>query len=170
MNTKEKGYDVSLKLVAKGQKQFTELRDGIVGLRGIVYPELAFDTYARTAEFFENKKSFGVAAVLGTRVIGYLIGVVNKTTVEIFDIAVVEDLRRARIATDILGFLVARILASGEKIPATITTTVRERDVAVQLFLRAFGMKYKKTKRAFYNDTEEDGYVFKLLLPVPCRS
>jgi ribosomal protein S18 acetylase RimI-like enzyme len=158
---------VVTRLVSADQRDYKKLLQGITELRGrIYYPNLSDDDELVVADFFKHDKHFGVAALLGDRVVGYSICRVNKTFVEICDIAVLKDLRRGKIATEILGFVVGRMLASGTA-NLRINVRLREHAVSAQLFFRAFGLKWIKTIPEHFTEPVEDCYVMQVRLASP---
>lgn len=101
------------------------------------------------------KNTFGIVAEYGDAVVGFLVFTKHSHTLEILDLAVHRNFRRAGIATQLVQNVIDRVSLQGL---VGISVMMRETNLRGQLFMRSTGFLADKVLRNFYHDTGEDAY------------
>jgi ribosomal-protein-alanine N-acetyltransferase len=101
------------------------------------------------------------AAEVGEQVAGYMLYEMHKTRFHIHNFAVRPDHRRQGVGRKMIERLLSKLSYYGRK---TVTTEVRETNLAAQLFFRSLGFVATKVLRAYY-DNGEDAYRMHYVLP-----
>lgn len=108
-----------------------------------------------------QRNCIGVVVVVeeskSERVAGYLIYELHKDRLHLFNIGVRKDLRRTGVGRALLAKLIGKLHPDRRK---RIVTEVRETNIAAQKFFAAIGFRAVSVLKDFYDDTDEDAYVF----------
>jgi ribosomal-protein-alanine N-acetyltransferase len=124
----------------------------------------AFPTPWSLAMFvLELSKPAGIclAAVMGERLIGYLVCSRYDRVWHLMNIAVDDRMRRQGIATTLLE----RLFELGDKPSEQYTLEVRtSNDAAIRLYER-FGFRSASRRRAYYHDNREDALIMWRTVP-----
>lgn len=105
---------------------------------------------AMVAEWIDGKTKWD-------RVAGFVIYELHKTRLHVLNLAVAGDLRRRGVGRALVEKLQGKLNAAHR---TKLQLEVRERNKDAQLFFRAHGFRAVKTLRNYYEDSDEDAYVF----------
>jgi ribosomal-protein-alanine N-acetyltransferase len=110
------------------------------------------------AVFALSNGEIGIIAEAAGRLVGYGVAQRLEKTVVVMSVNVMPEFRRMGIGR----MLVEELCKPGrDKRPKRRTCTVRESNLAAQLFFRALGWRAGFILRRPYEDSEEDGYTFR---------
>ena len=109
------------------------------------------------ATVLARKKSGAIVALLGKKVIGFLVIESLTRTYQILNLAVHPAYRRCSVGSTLLDWLEGTATRNRR---TKINIEVREGNLSFQLFLRACGYKAVEILSRYYNDTKEDCYRF----------
>ncbi len=104
-----------------------------------------------------RRNVIGLVAEHEERVVAFMIYETNKTRLHILNMAVAADMRRRGIGRQLLEYKIAHLPKMRR---TSLTLEVRESNVAAQLFFRSAGFKATSVLRGFYDETDEDAYLF----------
>lgn len=96
------------------------------------------------------------------RVVGYLLYELHAGRFRVVNVAVDPAARRRGLGRQLLQKLIGKLDPRGRR---CVRLEVRETNVAAQLFFRALGFRAVHVLRAFYDDTDDDAYVFEFRVP-----
>jgi len=129
--------------------------------------EIERDSYAfpwSEAEFLDallERGCIGVVARCRRQVVGFLLYQSRSRTIEIVNLAVAVELRRAGIGRQMIDFLKEKLSRDGR---IELSACVSDDSLAAQLFLREQGFRAVAVLRDFYNEHEGDAYLMKYQL------
>lgn len=118
------------------------------------------------ADFLEclrQRNAIGMVATRDERVVGFMVYELRKSELHILNFAVDPELMRTGVGTAMLDKLKAKIRQQRRTV---ITVGVRESNLAAQLFFRNADFLCIGTVRGFYQQSDEDAYIFRWALPV----
>jgi len=118
------------------------------------------------ADFLEclrQRNAIGMVATRDERVVGFMVYELRKSELHILNFAVDPELMRTGVGTAMLDKLKEKIRQQRRTV---ITVGVRESNLAAQLFFRNADFLCIGTVRGFYQQTDEDAYIFRWALPV----
>ena len=146
-----------------------------VAIRWLVQPDLkavvaiedkCFQFTWSAADFLEclrKRNAIGMVATRDEHVVGFMVYELRTSELHILNFAVDPDSMRTGVGTAMLDKLKAKIRQQRRK---AITVGVRESNLAAQLFFRDADFLCIGTVRGFYQQSDEDAYVFRWALPV----
>jgi [ribosomal protein S18]-alanine N-acetyltransferase len=102
-----------------------------------------------------QRNCIGMVAEYGEQVVGFMIYELHKDRLDMLDFAVHPEFRRQGIGRQMVAKLVDKL--SGHR-RTWIALSVRESNLAGQLFFRAEGFRATEVIRGHYPDTGEDAY------------
>lgn len=109
-----------------------------------------------------TRNCIGMAAEQGERVVGFMVYVLHKRTLELVRFAVHPAERHRRVGTQMVNKMKGK-LSSHRR--TELSVDVRETQLGEQLFFRAQGFRAVAVRRAWYDDTGEDAYALAYRLP-----
>lgn len=104
-----------------------------------------------------QKNAIAMIAEAGDRVVGFKVYELFPNRVHLLNIAVHPDFHGMGVGGTLVSNLLGK-LSEGRRV--RITTEVRERNLDAQLFFKRFGFRATSVLRDYYDDSEEDAYVF----------
>ena len=104
-----------------------------------------------------QRNCIGTVAEYANEVVGFMIHELHKTRLHVLNFAVDPRCLRRRIGTQMVDNLKSRL---SEERRSRILLEIRDGNLTAQLFFRAQGFKAVSIMRNFYEDTEEDAYLF----------
>jgi len=93
----------------------------------------------------------------GDRVVGYMIFDERCKRLHLLNLAVHADRRRRGVAGSLISVLAAHVRSGMRK---GILAEVRETNLGAQLFFKSLGFRAVSVLKDFYDDTDEDAYLF----------
>jgi ribosomal-protein-alanine N-acetyltransferase len=108
-----------------------------------------------------QRNCIGMVAEYGERVVGFMIYELHKNRLHVLDFATHPEFRRQGVGHQMVAKLVGK-LSSHRR--TRIALSVRETNLAGQLFFRIQGFRAMEVIREHYMDTAEDAYVMQYLL------
>lgn len=103
-----------------------------------------------------QRNAVGMAAEVDEQVVAYMVYAVHAKELELLNLAVAPEFRRAGIGRQMIEKLRSKLSYHRRR---EIVATVRETNLAAQLFFRSQGFLAESVARGHYEDTGEDGYV-----------
>lgn len=103
-----------------------------------------------------QRNCIGMVAEHGERVVGFMIYELHKSKLQVLNFAVHPEVRRQGVGRQMVGKLVGKLSSQRR---TRIVLTVRESNLASQLFYRVQGFRATEVVRDHFEDTAEDGYV-----------
>ena len=107
-----------------------------------------------------QRNCIGMVAEYGERVVGFMIYELHKAKLQVLNFAVAPEFRRQGVGHQMVAKLVGK-LSSHRR--TRIVLTVRESNLAAQLFYRVQGFRATEVVREHFEDTGEDAYVMQYL-------
>jgi ribosomal-protein-alanine N-acetyltransferase len=108
-----------------------------------------------------QRNCIGMVAEYGERVIGFMIYELHKNKLNVLDFATHSEFRRQGVAGQMVAKLIGK-LSSHRR--TRIVLSVRETNLAAQLFFRGQGFRALEVVRGHFEDTGEDAFVMQYLL------
>lgn len=93
-------------------------------------------------------------------VIGYMIYELQKHSLELINLAVAPSYRRQGVGSKMLAKLASKLSAHRRR---RISVLVRESNLPFQLFMKGNRFRAEEVLRGFFDEPDEDGYLFRLL-------
>ena len=93
---------------------------------------------------------------------GFCIYELHRTSIEILNVAVHPAARRTGVGAALIQRLMQKLLPESRD---TISATVRETNMAAQLFFKSLGFRAVDVLREHYDDTNEDAYAMRYCVP-----
>lgn len=103
-----------------------------------------------------RRNCIGMVAEADDQIVGFIIYELNKFKLSILNFAVHPDFQRRGVASQMTSKLIGKLSTQRR---TKILMTVRESNLAAQLFLRSIGFKATEVQREMFDDTGEDAYV-----------
>lgn len=103
-----------------------------------------------------RRNCIGMVAEADDQILGFIIYELNKFKLSILNFAVHPDYQRRGVASQMTSKLIGKLSTQRR---TKISMTVRESNLAAQLFLRSIGFKAIEVLREMYEDTGEDAYI-----------
>lgn len=103
-----------------------------------------------------QRNCIGMISEIDEKVVGFMIYELHKSRLHVLNFAVDPELRRHHIGMQMAQKLISK-LSSHRR--TSITTELRETNLAAQIFFRECGFKAVRVVRDFFPDTGEDAYV-----------
>lgn len=111
-----------------------------------------------------QRNCIGMVAEHGERVVGFMIYELHKTRLHILNFAVAPEYRHRGVGRQMIDNLLGK-LSSQRRV--RITLEVRETNLAAQLFFAALGFRATTVLRDYYEDADDDAYLFTYRLAAP---
>jgi len=94
---------------------------------------------------------------------GFMIYELHKKTLRVLNLAVAPEVRRTGVGRTMVRRLIEKL---GQQRRHFIEAEVRETNLNAQVFLSSAGFRAVRVLRRHYDDTDEDGILFRYSLPV----
>ena len=107
-----------------------------------------------------QRNCIGMVAEHGEKVVGFMIYELHKAKLQVLNFAVAPEFRRQGVGHQMVAKLAGK-LSSHRR--TRIVLTVRESNLAAQLFYRVEGFRATEILREQYEDTGEDAYLMQYL-------
>ena len=107
------------------------------------------------ANILMHSNCVGIVVEYQSRLIGYLIYETQEKSIDISNIVVLPEFRRKGVASQMVARLACSLIHGARRM---LTLSVRESNLAAQLFFRSLGFKAVSIKRA-NQEMNEDSYV-----------
>lgn len=104
-----------------------------------------------------QRNCIGMVAEHDNKVLGQMVYELHKTRLHLLTLSVALAHRRCRIGTQLIDKLKSKL---GAERRTRLLCETRETNVACQLFLGQQGFRAVSVLRQFYDDTDEDAYLF----------
>ena len=111
-----------------------------------------------------QRNCIGMVAEHENRVVGFMIYELHKTRLHILNFAVDPAYRHQAIGTQMVGKMIDKLSPVRR---TEITLETRESNLSSQLFWKAMGFRADMVLHEFYDDSDEDAYVFRFRLNEP---
>lgn len=105
-----------------------------------------------------------VAENLDGQILGFVIYELDATRLHVLNFAVAAEHRRCGVGRQMVDKLLGK-LSPGRRV--RITLEVRETNLAAQLFFAALGFRATTVLRDYYEDADDDAYLFTYRLAAP---
>lgn len=105
----------------------------------------------------KHRDCIGMVAEIDGRIAGFMLYGLHQTTLHLLNFAVSKSHRRQGIGSQMVAKLVSKLSQQRRE---AITTEVRERNLAAQMFFRSCGFVATEVIHGHYVDTDEDAYRF----------
>jgi ribosomal-protein-alanine N-acetyltransferase len=103
-----------------------------------------------------QRNCIGMVAEQGDRIVGFMIYELHRNKIHVLNFAAHPDFRRRGVGRQMVAKLVGKL--SGQR-RNRIAISVRETNLAAQLFFRVVGFRATGVVREHYPDSGEDAYV-----------
>jgi [ribosomal protein S18]-alanine N-acetyltransferase len=103
-----------------------------------------------------QRNCIGMVAEHEDRVVGFMIYELQKCRIHVLNFAVAGEFRRRGVGSQMIAKLAAKLSAQRRN---RIMLSVRETNLAAQLFFRENGFRAVSVLRDYYADTPEDAYL-----------
>ncbi len=113
--------------------------------------------------FLRQRNAIGFVAEAGDRVAGFMLYELFTRHIRLANIAVHPDFQGMGVGGTLLSNLKGRLRDNRR---VRITTEVRERNLDAQLFLKQLGFTATGVLREYYEDSDEDAYLFCHRIPI----
>ena len=110
----------------------------------------------------KQRNCIGMIAERDDRVVGHMIYELHKNRLHLLNFAVCPSLQRTGVGAEMLDKLKSKLFMSRRTL---IQCEIREHNLDAQLFFRSQGFKAVSVLRSFYEDSDEDAYLFQFRLP-----
>jgi ribosomal protein S18 acetylase RimI-like enzyme len=110
----------------------------------------------------QHRSGYGLTAERDVEIVGFALVRLRSGFVELSRLSVHPAWQRRGVATQLLAKIRSKLGIHRRRV---LKTTVRETNLAMQLFLRSQGMRATKVHRRFFTDTYEDAFEFELTVP-----
>lgn len=109
-------------------------------------------------KYLRQRSCIGMVIEVENKIIGYMIYELHKTKLHILNFAVHNRWRERGIGTQLINKLKSKLSAHRR---TTIDFHIRETNLDMQLFLKAMNFQAINVRRQYYDDTNEDAYIFR---------
>ena len=103
----------------------------------------------------KQRNCIGMVAECGERITGFMVYELHRNRIDVLNFAVAPTDRNEGIGSQMVAKLIGKLATQRRN---RITHTIRERNLAGQLFLRSQGFLATKLVREHFADTGEDAY------------
>lgn len=114
-----------------------------------------------------HRNCIGMVAEYGCEVAGYMVYELHKTRLHILNFAVAPEFSRQGVGAQMVQKLLGKLHNQRR---ARITLEVREYNLPAQLFWKAMGFRCVNILKDYYEDSEEDAFVFTYKIGCPCEA
>jgi ribosomal-protein-alanine N-acetyltransferase len=111
-----------------------------------------------------QRNCIGMTAEHDEHVVGFMIYELNKNRIQLLNFAVLPEMRRQGIGTQIIRKLIGKISRQNR---TRILLELRETNLAAQLFFRKNGFWAISVLRDYYEETPEDAYLMQYRCVTP---
>lgn len=111
-----------------------------------------------------QRNYIGMVAEFGEKVAGFMVYEPHKTRLALLDFAVAPGFRRRGVGAALVRKLTGKLFAGRRE---KILLYVRDSNLAAQLFFRSVGFRATSVHHGFYDETDEDAYLFEYRIPNP---
>jgi [ribosomal protein S18]-alanine N-acetyltransferase len=108
-----------------------------------------------------QRNTIGLVAEHDDQVLGYMVYDLHRDRIHVLNFAVRKDARRQHIGDAMVRKLIGKLTPQRRN---RIVLEVRETNLVAQLFWRAEGFRAIRIEHQFYDETDEDAYVFQYRL------
>jgi ribosomal-protein-alanine N-acetyltransferase len=105
----------------------------------------------------QTTNCIGMVAEIGDKIVGYMIYKLHQRSLELINFAVAPSHRRRAIGSSMVNKLVSKLSLNRRK---RISLNIRESNLVGQKFFKSMKSKAVNILRNFYENTNEDAYVF----------
>lgn len=109
-----------------------------------------------------QRNCIGMVATFGARLVGFMVYELHKTRLHIMNFAVASEFRRRGVGRQMVTKLVWKLSPQRR---TRLTLEIRESNLDAQLFFRSQGFRATMVMRGFYEDSDEDAYLFSFKAP-----
>lgn len=109
-----------------------------------------------------QRNCIGFVATIGDDVVGFMVYELQKKSLHVLNFAVDPDYRGVRVGSQMVEKLVGRLTPHKWN---RITLDVRETNLPAQKFFASHGFRAVKVLRDYYDDADEDAYLFEFRHP-----
>ena len=110
-------------------------------------------------------RHIGMVAEQGDTILGFMVYELQEESLSLLNFAVDPRYRRRRIGKRMVEKLIRKL---DQQRRQQIILAVRETNLPAQLFFRSCGFKAAGVFRHYYDDTDEDAYAMRYVLPSDC--
>jgi ribosomal-protein-alanine N-acetyltransferase len=103
-----------------------------------------------------QRNCIGMVAEYDDRVVGFMIYELQKSRIHVLNFAVASAFRRLGVGSQMIAKLIAKLSSQRR---SRVILSVRETNLAAQLFFRENGFRAVSVLRSYYADTPEDAYM-----------
>lgn len=113
-----------------------------------------------------QRNCIGMVAEHGERVVGFMVYELHKRRIHVLNFAVHEDRRRRGVGRQMIEKLLGKLGVHGLIDRVAITLEIRESNLSAQLFFASHGFRATEVLRGWYEDSDEDAYLFRYRIQV----
>lgn len=114
-----------------------------------------------------HRNCIGMVAEHGDRVVGFMVYELHKRRIHVLNFAVAPECRGRGVGRQMLEKLLGKLVKTGMADRVAITLEIRESNLAAQLFFASHGFRATEVLRGWYEDSDEDAYLFRYRIQVP---
>jgi len=103
-----------------------------------------------------QRNCIGMVAEYEDQVVGFMIYELQKSRIHVLNFAVAAAFRRSGVGSQMIAKLIAKLSSQRR---SRVILSVRETNLAAQLFFRENGFRAVSVLRSYYADTPEDAYM-----------
>jgi [ribosomal protein S18]-alanine N-acetyltransferase len=103
-----------------------------------------------------QRNCIGMVAEYEDQVVGFMIYELQKSRIHVLNFAVAAEFRRSGVGSQMIAKLIAKLSSQRR---SRVILSVRETNLAAQLFFRENGFRAVSVLRSYYADTPEDAYM-----------
>lgn len=109
-----------------------------------------------------QRNCIGMVAEHGERVVGFMVYELHKSRLHILNVAVAKEYQRRGVGRQMVAKLVWKLSPLRR---TRLTLEIRESNLDAQLFFKSQGFRATLVMRGFYEDSDEDAYLFSFKAP-----
>lgn len=109
-----------------------------------------------------QRNCIGMVAELGERVVAFMIYELHPKRLHLLNFAVDPDMRRRGVGRQMVEKLIGKMSHHRR---TRLSLEIRETNLQAQQFFRAMGFKCTDAIPGFYDDSDEEAYLFQWVLP-----
>jgi len=129
--------------------------------------EASFDSPWSEADFMiqlRQRAVIGMVAEYQYQVIGFMLYELHEQQLEVLNFAIDPEFRRQQAGTVMVNRLIDKLSTQRRK---EVFLTIRESNLSAQLFFSEMGFRADSVLRGYYDNSDEDAYLFRYLLERP---